>query len=483
MRAASLLGLCVCVLPLAVLAGCPTSPPELCDNGFCATGDGGSSSGSADGGDGGEGGIIKPPDCDLSKEAKDSPACVDDGVGVFVSAAGSDGAAGTKASPVKSIGKALSVSGQKRVYVCEGTYEGFEVKTGTTIAGGFSCADWKYTGVKSKVEGMDGAKPTVDLATASGAVLTDLEIVGPAKGSPNSVAIRSVDTTATLRRVKATAGEGADGAPGTRTDFSYPMQTDLDGKDATAGAGGGKKEVTCPGGAVTTGGKGGDNGFSGDPGLPALGGGAAGDVMQACAGAGTGGDGNVGTSPTVGDGAKSLGTLTANVWTATAGTNGANGGPGQGGGGGKGIGGGGGGGGGAGGCGGAGGPGGKGGGASIALLSINSTLTLESSALTGGKAGNGGKGAAGQAGQTIFGFAGNKSGAGCSGGNGGKGGDGAAGGGGAGGMSAALVYTKTKPTLKDTTSSAGAAGGAGLGGAPGGNDGVAGDSKEELEVK
>ena len=65
-----------------LLWACPPSVPELCDNGACAAPDGGGSS--SGGGDGGDGGIIKPPGCDLTKEPKDSPACVDDGVGIFV---------------------------------------------------------------------------------------------------------------------------------------------------------------------------------------------------------------------------------------------------------------------------------------------------------------------------------------------------------------------------------------------------------------
>ena len=474
-----------CVIALAVggaLAGCPAFPGDLCRDGFCdSTVDGGgSSSGSSDAKDD-RPTIDAPPGCDLTKDPKDSPACIDDAVGIFVSPTGSDGATGAKGAPVKTIGKALSIAGPKRVYVCEGSYEGFELKTGTTIAGGFACADWKYTGTKPKVEGTDGAKPTVDVA-ASGALLLDLEINGPAKGVPNSVAVRAVDSTATLRRVKLSAGEGADGADGVRTDFTYPTQTQLDGNNADMGNGGLEKSFTCPGSAITKGGKGGDNGFGGADGLPALGDGKGGDNSN-CASGGTGSNGRGGTTPSPVDGAKVLGTIVATAWVAQVGGNGGNGGPGQGGGGGYGSGGGGGGGGGAGGCGGAGGPGGKGGGASIALLSINSTLTLETSSLNSSKAGNGGKGAAGQAGQTIFGIRGVGAGLGCNGGSGGKGGDGAAGGGGAGGLSAALLYTKTKPTLKDTTTSAGTAGSAGVGGVPSTNDGVAGDSKTELEIK
>ncbi|MBL8613018.1 MAG: hypothetical protein JNL38_37100 [Myxococcales bacterium] len=486
MKTRTCLGLVLGLLGLFALAHCSSTErdctdPLLRDSLTCsAYRDGGAT---GDGGDSGEGGIIKPPDCDLTKEPKDSPACVDDGVGIFVSGAGSDGAAGTKAAPVKSIGKALSLAGSKRVYVCDGSYEGFELKSGTTIAGGFSCTDWKHTGVKPKVQGGDGAKPTVDLVSASGALLLDLEILGPAKGAPNSIALRAQSSTATLRRVKLTGGEGADGADGARTDFTYPVQTDLDGNNAMGGTGGGEKSFTCPGGAVTKGGKGGDSGFNGGPGMPALAGGAGGIVAQACAGPGGGGDGAVGTTPAAGAGAASLGAIDQAAWIPQAGAGGGSGGPGQGGGGGQGITGGGGGSGGAGGCGGAGGGGGKGGGASVALFSLSSTLTVEASELTSGKAGNGGKGLAGQTGQQIFGFKGNGNGAGCQGGNGGKGGDGAAGGGGAGGLSTPVLFKGGKPTLTQTTANPGALGSGGAGGASPTNDGQSGEAKAEHEVK
>jgi hypothetical protein len=464
-----------------LLFGCPPGSRDLCAKQFCDdVSDGG---GSSSGGDSGEGGIIKPPDCDLTKEPKDSPACIDDGVGVFVSPTGSDSAAGTKAAPLRSIGKGLSIAGAKRVYVCDGTYEGFELKAGTTIAGGFACADWKHTGVKPKVQGNDGAKPTVDLVSANAALLLDLEILGPTKGAPNSVALRAQSTTATLRRVKLTAGDGADGADGARTDFNYPLQEDLNGKDAAGAAGGGEKSFTCPGGAVTKGGKGGDSGFSGDPGMPALGGGAGGMLAQPCAGNGTGSDGSGGPAPVAADGAKNLGTLVADAWQPQGGTNGTQGSPGQGGGGGQGSGGGGGGSGGAGGCGGAGGGGGKGGGASVALLSLSSNLALEASELTSAKAGNGGKGLPGQQGQQIFGGGGNRVVPGCVGGNGGKGGDGAAGGGGAGGLSTPVLFQGPKPTLTQTTATPGTRGNGGTGGASPANDGLPGEAKPDHEVK
>ncbi len=472
-------GLSAVVAGLLVV-GCPGSSDEgSCSAGACDPRPDGSAT--VDGG-GGDGGIIKPPDCDLAKEPKDSPACVDDGVAVFVSATGSDGAAGTKAAPLRSIAKALEIAGKKRVYVCEGTYDGFELRTGTMIAGGFSCTDWKHTGVKPKVQSTTGAKPAIDLVAASVPTLLDLEVVAASKGAPNSVALRAVDTTATLRRVKLVAGDGEDGADGARTDFVYPLQVDLTANDGTMAGPGAEKSVTCPGGAVTTGGKGGGAGESGAPGLPALGGGQAGTFGLACNAGGAGVDGSDGPAQAPADGAKTLGAVAGNTWVPRAGTPGPNGTPGQGGGGGTGGAGGFGGGGGAGGCGGAGGGAGKGGGASIALLSLSSSVTVEGCELVAGKAGNGGKGVGGQQGQQIFGYLGDKFGTGCFGASGGKGGDGAAGGGGAGGLSAAVVFQGVKPTLAQTTATPGKGGDGGQGGATPGNDGLPGEAKAEHEA-
>src|SRR3954447_8565266 len=69
--------------------------------------------------------VVVPAGCDPTKGVKDSPSCVDDGVGVFVSPTGDDGATGTKSKPVKSIAKGVELAasrGLPRVYVCEGTY-------------------------------------------------------------------------------------------------------------------------------------------------------------------------------------------------------------------------------------------------------------------------------------------------------------------------------------------------------------------------
>ena len=138
------------------LSACPAFPSgDLCDQKGVACADGGMGEGG--GSDGGaDGAPDAPPGCDLGKEPKDSPACVSDAVGVFVSPMGIDTNPGTKQSPVKSIGKALSLVGSKpRVYVCEGTYAEDVVldasHDGVSIYGGWSCNGWSYTGGKPVV--------------------------------------------------------------------------------------------------------------------------------------------------------------------------------------------------------------------------------------------------------------------------------------------------------------------------------------------
>jgi len=455
-----------------------TCPPPV---GPVADADGGGNEGGAD--------VIAPPGCDLTKGPKDSPGCVDDAVGVFVSPTGDDGAAGTKAAPVKSVGKAVTLaggSGRPRVYVCEGKFaESVSLTKSISIFGGLACGSFDYTGIKATLQSTDGTLPALQVG-ASNITIADLILLGPEMGAPNSVAVKSVGAKLVVfERTRVEARSGAKGAAGTRTDFgALPSQVDLNAGnagDASGATGGAGKEVTCPGGLKSKGGKGGDNGFSGDPGTPALGGGAGGLVGQACAGTGTGGDGSTGATVD-GVGAAKLGGLVQNDWIPEPGVAGPNGGPGQGGGGGQGVGGGGGGGGGAGGCGGAGGGGGKGGGASIAVLSVDSELQFRSSEIVAGGGGGGGGGAAGQTGQQIFGFGGNKTGGGCGGGNGGKGGTGGAGGGGAGGLSAGVLHKGSQPTFGATPITKGGVGPKGSGGGAS-NDGAGGSAVDVMAVQ
>jgi len=226
MKTRTCLGLVLGLPGLFALAHCSSTErdctdPLLRDSLTCsAYRDGGAT---GDGGDSGEGGIIKPPDCDLTKEPKDSPACVDDGVAVFVSPTGDDATSGRKTSPVKSIAKGVELAaarGVPRVYVCEGSYDGaVDVKAPVAIFGGMSCA-WAVTGARPKLAPSKGVALAV--TKVSGAVLVqDLEIVGSADlGKPGDSAIAafvSESTNVTFRNVTLTAKDGVGGAASAET--------------------------------------------------------------------------------------------------------------------------------------------------------------------------------------------------------------------------------------------------------------------------
>lgn len=465
--------------PLFVIpTACGSFSNGDCEFGACGDGGASSSSGGDSGGD-----VIAPPGCDLAKEPKDSPACVDDGVGIFVDAVkGADSAAGTKASPVKSITTALAKAGAKRVYVCKGTYaENVTVTTATSIYGGFSCDAWAYAAENAvRIEGSaDGAALTIK-GVASGLTVSDVQVlgkVGAADGGSSVGAFVASSKAVRFVRAKLEAQAGGAAKEGVLASFSYPAP--VKGSEPTAldpNTGGVPGKVVCPGSKSGDGGKGGNAGFNGDPGGPAGVGGPAGTVAM-CLGGMNGGNGLPGASPAAGAGAAVHGKLTATGFVGEPGVKGDEGGPGGGGGGGGGYMGAGGGGG-SGGCGGAGGGAGSAGGSSIALLSFESEVSLVSTPLVAAEGKKGGAGAAGQAGQATFGFRGNGNGNACPGGSGAPGGDGASGGGGAGGVSAGIVWTGGKEPARDQDSKITHASGApALGGAGDskGKDGVNAD--------
>ena len=444
-----------------------------------------------------------PGACKTSLEPKDEPCLVDETYGVFVSPTGTSNGAGTKASPLKSIDAGITLAvtqdggAAKRVYVCAGTYDE-TITVGAdrdkvSVYGGFECNDWAYTGALATLApSTQGVALTLTALTS--ALFADVEIdaqsapqtppdAGSASGASSIAVVASGSTGVEFRRTKIVAGNGQPGAAGVLAGYTFPSAADLQGNDADGGAGGAAKIVTCPGGLTTTGGKGGDSpAGSGDPGLPALGGGAGGTSTQCVSNTGNvnGGPGGSPVSAQNGAGAASPGTIASVAWAPGAGTAGAGGAPGQGGGGGGAVSPGGGGGGGAGGCGGAGGGGGGGGGASVAVLCITSEVTVTNATLVSGTAGNGGVGVSGQAGESQVGTGGFQDHTGgCPGGRGGTGGAGGAGGGGAGGVSTGILYKGNAPTVDTATTSKftqGMAGTKGSGGVPGTNDGVNGST-------
>lgn len=474
---------------VAVLAGCPVSPPALCDYGACDPPDGAVV-------DGGDSGFDAPPGCDLTKDPKDSLPCVTDSVGIFVSSTGSDANDGSKAKPVATIGKALSLIGTKpRIYVCEGNYPGsVDIAKTVGIYGGFKC-DWTPSATKPVLL---ADKPAYAVKiTQPNVSLVDLDIQAKDASAPgeSSIAVLvSGSAGIALRRSKLTAGAGVDGASPAITNYVFPdPSTKLNGVNSPGNGGGSATSIVCPKGDSSTGGKGGDTGADGDPGLPSGAGGAKGiagpNMSTACT---AGGNGDPGANSNPAPSPTSLGTLGVSGWMPGSGASGLAGAAGQGGGGGggqvSGVNSGGGGGGGAGACGGAGGPGGGGGGASIGLAAIDSIVTLSTCEVVVGKAGNGGKGAPGQPGQSIGGIGGlrgNGSALGCQAGSGGRGGDGGSGSGGAGGVSVGILYKTTKPTTDNATDgkiTVGTKGNKGLGGSSPTNDGIDGVAQAVLQA-
>lgn len=468
-----------------VVAGCSG---DDCSSGGCVGGDA-----SADAPSDTASEADVPMGCDLSADIMQSPACIDDGIGVFVDETnGSDTNTGSKASPFKTIGHAIGAASAKpRVYVCAGTYaEDISLTQANAVGiyGGLKCADWSY----------DGSQPLVGSSTLAlhvdgvvkPLVLADLYFKsadGVNPGDSSTAAFVNASASVLLRRVKLRPGAGkagSNGATGSNWTMVAQNDTTIAGHNASGTTGATDHACTlCTDGKNSTGGGGGAGTLgpgSGNNGAPNLMGTSPNDGKGGTAGNNAcGGDnGATATNATDAPGSAVLGKLTASGWTPAAGSGGGNGGPGQGGGGGAGgtsLTAGGGAGGGCGGCGGAGGGLGAGGGASIGLASVLSTVTLAACDIQTVAGGGGGNGAAGQPGQ-LGGYAGTASSPGCAGGVGGQGGMGAAGGGGAGGISVGVLYTGNKPVFDMTTNIVvpSTVAPKGTGGDPGKNDGIDG---------
>ena len=434
----------------------------------------------ADGGrvDGNGGPDVVPAGCDPTKPPKESPACVTDDFGVFVSPAGKDGAPGTKADPVRSIAEAVN-KGKRRVYVCDGAYEvAVELTAPVAIFGGLTCGWVASDTSRPKLAPPRG--PALRVTKVNGAVsVEDLDIVGSADpNTPGDSAIAafvSESTTVTFRRVNFTAGAGTGGSKGA-SKFNYTGATATAGGATNTTAAGAGPSCTCGDGSTSKGGSGaaGSGAGIGDgAATPAVG------VPNAgTSGTNTCTDGQPGSNGLAtlgGTAAGAAGALGAQRWDSSAtGLKGGNGNPGQGGGGGGAkstlnIGGGGGS---CGGCGGAGGDPGTNGGSSIALLSFNSTVTVDGGTLVSGGAGAGGAGGDGQDGQS-----GGALGAGaCNGGSGASGAGGSGGGGGAGGHSVPVAFVGTDPRVLGAPLTPGTKGAVGSGGKAGAGAGNAGNS-------
>lgn len=430
-----------------------------------------------------------PNGCDLSREPKDSPACVDESFGVFVAPTGDDNAEGTRASPLRTLTSALAKAGSRRIYLCEGLYEeNVVIDGGAEIYGGFSCGRFAYTGVRPRVAPPKGVAFTVSLAQAPLRIV-DLEIVGTAEqGNAGADAIAvfvAVSADVTFRRCLLRAGNGNKGATGDSSpSWSAPLPVGLSASGETPG---GEASIKCSASRFSQGGAGGAPQGAGPragTASPPVGADNAGSTAGTICVAGSIGANGLAARPARGSFAS--GRLSMQGWRyAEAAQDGDPGGPGQGGGGG------GasqtlaGGGGGVGGCGGSGGRHGGSGGASFALLIYQAHVAIDGGELSSSDGGDGGPGGTGMPGQQ----GGLPGGGACAGGPGGAGAGGSGGGGGAGGYSMALAFRGLAPTISSNTRlTAGAPGAGGAGGTAGlgpgnpGNDGERGEPGVRADV-
>lgn len=458
-------------------------------------------------GDDRDGGIVGPPvGCDLTTEPKGSPKCVVNEYGVFVDGKnGDDSNPGTRESPFRTIGRALSQLGNKnRIYVCDGTYaESVKFMNAVSLYGGFSCGTWTYTGEKAKVAPAS-AGYALDIEAVGGTVeIVDIEARSQSGTAdrPSSIAAFVSKSKVVFRRTLVAAGNGHDGASGAKG-VEAPVPPNINGNHGSVPSQQNQNAINglaqvcvCSTGGQSVGGAGGSIKGSnasdvGEDGKPAYGDSTKGkgqsesDCEQNQAPAQSGKDGPSSSSAA----SPPMGKLTTTGWVEGNGIAGENGSPGQGGGGGgawMNLGApsnvwGGGGGGGCGGCGGGGGVGGGGGGASIGIASYEGDVSLIASDVVLGRAGNGGPGGAG-----ANGGAGGAGAAGggnaCAGAGGGKGGAGGAGSGGAGGIAAGVLYVGSKPQMDAATAvTLGTAGKGGAGGAS--NSGPDGKADKVLDA-
>jgi hypothetical protein len=497
-------------------------------------GTGGSGSGGASGTGGtSDGGTDAAPPCDETTTPDKAACLVNDRYAVFVKSGATGN--GTRASPTGTITSGIDIATKlkiTRVIVCNADYPEHVALTqaaaGVQLFGGFRCpgttAPWTYDAAARPTVAPRDAGPvlTIDTLTTP-LVIQDLDFTAPDAPAPGGSSIALLANAASdvrLRRVKVTAGKGADGAAGAsgkKGSDGAPYALPQSGKAAICAPATLPSTLPLAGGrwdgasaCGSRGGPGGSadvdtDGASGTAGAPTTNVTPAG-VLNGGAGATTAGasgtDGRAGSNGddgTVGAAAATAGSFSATGFQPADGGAGTDGNPGQGGGGGGasrgstacvGASGGAGG---MGGCAGTHGAEGQGGGASVALLSWNSTLVLEDVTLTtanGGKGGNGGSaggggngkvGAPGGDGDATNGI--QRAGQGGPGGNGGRG---AAGAGGTGGPSYAIVVHGTAPVRRGVVTApvVGAGGGKGVGGsllgtaglspAPDGTDGASG---------
>ena len=402
---------------------------------------------------------------------------------IFVSKLGDDLNSGTRASPVKTIVRALGLAtaagGGTDVYVSNGLYEEtIGLQTGVSIYGGYQSATWLRNPMQFPVTLTGGQNMITVLGlNVSNVIIDGMHIRTPHEATATGLSVHTIflnqTQNITITNSEIIAGNALGGSGGQFGPNGVQGRPGDAGANAvcnatpTGGAGGAAGQPGPPSAGSqlgVAGGEGGDGGSQNVSGESGASGSATGSLTGGPGGTGgtpgtpAGGGGDNGTNGTAGQngvGGQQIGTISAAGYVPADGTDGTSGTPGSGGGGGGGGSGtaagagGGGGGGGASGGGGNLGRGGKGGPGSFAIFVRSSTgIVIDRNTIitgTGGIGGAGGVGGnGGPGGLGAFGGSGcGGGGTGGRGGNGGTGGAGGHGGGGGGGPSIGIIMDAT----------------------------------------
>ena len=454
-------------------------------------------------------GLVEETDCSLLATCgRCDPGTADgpigDDCGYFVSASvGSDDLAGTKAAPVRTLGRAIELAGERSssVFACAEEFnEALVIPSGIKLYGGLDCGRSFQPSREGRRTSIAAPPDAVAVTVLGGDWTTRLQNVSIRAADAiveggSSIAVLVLEgATFELRFSDVEAGAGASGLSGDMLSPGLKAAGDgIAGTDGVPACEFGEDVVepdptvlTC-GEMTSLGGQGGTPENAGDAqsgatGLPlfelsAAGAGGEGATTGApCSDGAAGQDGPHGKN---GKGGAGSGRLSAFGFVGVRGRDGGRGLPGQGGGGGGGSRSSGGclagdielgawgGAGGTGGCGGRGGRGGGFGGASIGIASVFASVRLDAVDIFAGRGGEGGAGGSPELGG--LGGPGGKGGegslnvsGGCAGGKGGRGGHGGPGGGGSGGPSIGVAFVGSSPVLGRVVAAPGQGGYGGL---------------------
>lgn len=138
--------------------------------------------------------------------------CIDETRGVFVRAAATGDALGTRARPFGSLRAALAGRGDKPyVFVCSGRYEENVLLRDmrVVVVGGLDCATFEPGSSPTRIAPRDGYP--VDVAGASVVAIVDVELVAPTRSRSSVAAWIHDGANVVLQRARLRSGRGAEG--------------------------------------------------------------------------------------------------------------------------------------------------------------------------------------------------------------------------------------------------------------------------------